>query len=244
MRDYKQEFEKRVAFIKELVKNSRTNGIIFGNSGGKDCALVGILCKAACDNTIGVIMPCASSRNFGSDKDDGLEVAEQFGIETRLVDLTAVREAELAALEGVTKMIPASTANIAPRLRMTTLYAIAGSENLLVAGTGNRSERYMGYFTKWGDGAFDFDPIADLTVTEVYEFLEYLNAPRSIIEKAPSAGLFEGQTDEQEMGVSYKAIDNFLLYGKANEKDLTVIKRYHSRAGHKLVPAVVYSGEE
>ena len=242
MRDYKQEFEKRVEFIRGLVEQSHTRGIVFGNSGGKDCALVGILCKAACDNTVGVIMPCASKRNFGSDYDDGLEVAKKFGIETRVVDLTAVREAELAALASVTEMTAASTANIAPRLRMTTLYAIGGSENLLVAGTGNRSERYMGYFTKWGDGGFDFDPIADLTVTEVYEFLEYLDAPRSIIEKAPSAGLFEGQTDEQEMGVTYAAIDRFLLTGEANEHDRAIIDRYHSRAGHKLVPAVVYEG--
>jgi len=242
MRDYKQEFEKRVEFIRGLVESSHTKGIIFGNSGGKDCALVGILCKAACDNTVGVIMPCASRRNFGSDYDDGMEVARQYGIETRVVDLTAVREAELAALASVTEMTASSTANIAPRLRMTTLYAIGGSENLLVAGTGNRSERHMGYFTKWGDGGFDFDPIADLTVTEVYEFLEYLGAPRSIIEKAPSAGLFEGQTDEQEMGVSYAAIDKFLLTGEANEQDKAIIDRYHSRAGHKLCPAVVYEG--
>lgn len=241
MRDYREEFEKRVSFIHELVRSSGTRGIIFGNSGGKDCALVGILCKAACENTVGIIMPCASKRNFCSDYDDGLEVAKQYGIETRVVDLTAVREAHLAALAPVVDMIDSSTANIAPRLRMTTLYAIAGSENLLVAGTGNRSERHMGYFTKWGDGAFDFDPIADLTVTEVYEFLEYLGAPRSIIEKAPSAGLFEGQTDEQEMGVSYAAIDRYLLTGEANEHDKAIIDRYHSRAGHKLVPAVVYS---
>lgn len=240
MRDYKLEFEKRVAFIKDLVLQSHTNGIVYGNSGGKDCTLVGILCKAACENTIGVIMPCASSRNFGSDRDDGLRAAEQYGIETRTVDLTAVRQAQLSALSGVTSMTEPSAANIAPRLRMTTLYAIAGSENLLVAGTGNRSERYMGYFTKWGDGAFDFDPIADLTVTEIYEFLEYLNAPRCIIEKAPSAGLFEGQTDEQEMGVSYRAIDNFLLTGEASEEDMRIISRYHSRAGHKLAPAVLY----
>ena len=242
MRDYKQEFENRVEFIRKLVKESHTNGIIFGNSGGKDCALVGILCKAACDNTVGIIMPCASKRNFGSDYDDGMAVAEKYGIETRVVDLTAVREAELAALSSVTEMTPASIANIAPRLRMTTLYSIGGSENLLVAGTGNRSERYMGYFTKWGDGAFDFDPIADLTVGEVYEFLEYLGAPRSILEKAPSAGLFEGQTDEQEMGVSYAAIDRYLLTGEANDHDKAIIDRFHSRSAHKLVPAVIYEG--
>lgn len=240
MRDYQEEFEKRVAFIRGLISDAHVSGVVFGNSGGKDCALVGILCKAACENTVGVLMPCASSQNYGQDIDDGLAVAAQFGIETRRVDLTAVREAMLAALPEAVEMTPASTANIAPRLRMTVLYAIAGSENRLVAGTGNRSERYMGYFTKWGDGAFDFDPISDLTVTEIYEFLEYLNAPRSIIEKAPSAGLFEGQTDETEMGVSYAAIDNYILNGTASEADAAIIERYHSRAAHKLRMPPVY----
>ncbi len=241
MRDYQLEFEKRVAFIRKAVADSHTRGIVFGNSGGKDCALVGILCKAACDNTVGVIMPCGSSRNFGSDMDDGHALAEGFGIESRTVDLSAVKAAHMEALKAATDMSGSSAANIAPRLRMTTLYAIAGSENLLVAGTGNRSERYMGYFTKWGDGGFDFDPIADLTVKEVYEFLEHLGAPRSIIEKAPSAGLFEGQTDEAEMGVTYAAIDRYLLTGEADEADLAVIERYHSRAGHKLSLPLVYS---
>ena len=91
----------------------------------------------------------------------------------------------------------------------------------------------MGYFTKWGDGANDFNPIADLTVTEVYEFLEYLGAPRSIIEKAPSAGLFEGQTDEQEMGVTYAAIDKYMETGEASAHDKEIIDRYHARSEHK-----------
>ncbi len=171
MRDYQKEFDARVAFIRALVADAHVSGIVFGNSGGKDCALAGILCKAACDDTVGVLMPCASGRNFGSDTDDALAVSAQFGIEARRIDLTAARQAMLDALPAVTEMTDAAIANIAPRLRMTTLYAIAGSENRLVAGTGNRSERYMGYFTKWGDGACDFNPIADLTVTEVYEFL-------------------------------------------------------------------------
>jgi len=243
MRNYKEEFEKRVQFIRGLVSNAHVDGIVFGNSGGKDCALVGILCKAACENTVGVLLPCASVRNYGSDTDDGLAVARQFGIETRQVDLTEVRAAMLSALGNATEMTPAAIANIAPRLRMTTLYAIAGSENRLVAGTGNRSERYMGYFTKWGDGAFDFDPIADLTVAEVYEFLNYLNAPRAIIEKAPSAGLFEGQTDEAEMGVSYAAIDEYILHGTGTPQDIAVIQRYHSRNAHKLQLPAVYRAE-
>lgn len=240
MRDYAIEFEKRVDFIKKLVADSHVNGIIFGNSGGKDSALVGILCKAACENTVGIIMPCSSKRNFGIDRDDGMELAEQFGIETRLIDLTAQKELAMATLSEVTTLNDAAVSNIAPRLRMITLYAIAASEGRLVAGTGNRSEAYMGYFTKWGDGGHDFNPISDLTVKEVYEFLEYLNAPQSIIKKAPSAGLFEGQTDEQEMGVTYAAIDEYLLNGNANEHDLEIINRYHSRSEHKRSGIAVY----
>ena len=236
MRDYQQETEARVAYIRDLVQKSGVNGIVYGNSGGKDSALVGILCKAACDNTVGVIMPCASRQNFGRDTDDGRALAEQFGIETRTVDLTPVRETELAQLNAVCTLNNAAITNIAPRLRMTTLYAIGAAENRLVAGTGNRSEIYMGYFTKWGDGASDFDPIADLTVGEVYEFLRYLGAPEQIIKKAPSAGLFEGQTDEQEMGVSYAAIDKYILTGEANEHDKAIIERYHSRSEHKRRP--------
>lgn len=240
MRDYKQEFESRTAFLRGLIESSGAAGFVYGNSGGKDSALVGILCKAACENTVGILMPCASKRNFGEDTDDGLEVARQFRIETRTADLTAVREAELGVLSGITKINDAARANIAPRLRMTTLYSVAASENLLVVGTGNRSEAYMGYFTKWGDGAYDCNPISDLTVTEIYEFLRYLDAPASIIQKAPSAGLFEGQTDEAEMGVTYAAIDHFLFTGEASEHDRAVIEGYHRRSEHKRMPAAVY----
>lgn len=240
MRDYQKEFENRVAFIRQTLAESHASGIVFGNSGGKDSALVGILCKAACDNTVGIIMPCASARNFGMDADDGNALAEQFHIETRTVDLTAVREAELSALSVATQINQAALVNIAPRLRMTTLYAIAASENRLVAGTGNRSEAYLGYFTKWGDGAHDFNPISDLTVTEIFAFLEYLKAPRCIIDKAPSAGLFDGQTDEAEMGVTYQAVDRYLETGEADAKDLAVIQRFHLRSEHKRSPIATY----
>ena len=169
MRDYAKEFENRVAFIRDLLKSSGAKGVIYGNSGGKDSALVGILCKAACDNTVGIMMPCASKRNFGEDMTDGLAVAEQFNIETRTVDLTAEKELVMQTVSAVTTLNQMATSNIAPRLRMLTLYTIGAAEGRLVAGTGNRSEAYMGYFTKWGDGAYDFNPIADLTVTEIYE---------------------------------------------------------------------------
>ncbi len=233
MRNYKEEFENRVAFIRKTVSAAGAKGIVYGNSGGKDCSLVSILCKAACDNTVGIIMPCSSSRNFGRDTDDALEVARKYKIETRNIDLTPIKELAVEKLSAVTELSPMASANINPRLRMITLYTVAASENRLVAGTGNRSEANMGYFTKWGDGACDFNPIADLTVKEVYEFLEYLGAPRCVIDKAPSAALFEGQTDEQEMGISYERIDRYLLTGEATDEDRALIERRIAGSAHK-----------
>ncbi len=233
MRDYAKEFADRVSYIRELVEKSGVSGIVYGNSGGKDCTLVGILCKFACENTLGIMMPCASKRNFEQDMKDAKEVSEHFGIQSRVIDLTDVRQCEMDRLSAITTLTPAAVNNIAPRLRMTTLYAVAASENRLVAGTGNRSEAYMGYFTKWGDGACDFNPISDLTATEVIEFLKWLTAPACVINKAPSAGLFDGQTDEDEMGVTYNAIDTYILTGEASERDKKVIDRFHRVSEHK-----------
>ena len=235
MRDYAKEFADRVSYIRELVEKSGVSGIVYGNSGGKDCSLVGILCKFACENTVGIMMPCASKRNFEQDMKDAKEVSEHFGIQSRVIDLTDVRQCEMDRLSAITTLTPAAVNNIAPRLRMTTLYAVAASENRLVAGTGNRSEAFMGYCTKWGDAAADFNPIADLSVTEVFEFLDYLDAPETIRRKAPSAGLFEGQTDEKEMGVSYAAIDRYMDGGAVTDAERAVIERFHRNSEHKRV---------
>jgi len=243
LRDYKIEFENRVAFIKETLSSASAAGIVFGNSGGKDAALVGILCKAACNNTVGVITPCESKRNFGEDKEHAQILAKQFNIESRMIDLTMVKQSLLNAVNNATTPSAQAAANIAPRLRMTAWNVIAQTENRLLAGTGNRSEIYMGYFTKFGDGAYDFNPISDLTVTEVYEFLRYLNAPECIINKSPSAGLFEGQTDEAEMGVTYKSIDTFLLCGATSEHDTKIIQRHNNASEHKRKMPIVYKGE-
>jgi NAD+ synthase len=243
-RNYQQETEKRIAFIQTCLNNAGATGIVYGNSGGKDSALVGILCKKACPDTVGIILPCGSRRNYNEDKTDAQEVARLYDISTRVVDLTPIKESFLALLGSQTTLSTLAVANLAPRLRMTTLYAIAASENRLVAGTGNRSEGYMGYFTKWGDGAHDFNPIADLTVTEIYEFLRYLGAPEAVLTKAPSAGLFDGQTDEGEMGVTYQAIDTFLLEGRLTEADKAIIERYHRVSEHKRKMPITYTGED
>jgi NAD+ synthase len=179
-------------------------------------------------------MPCASKRNYGEDADDGRALADKFNIEMRTVDLTAVRGTAVAEIEKCAEITPQALSNMAPRLRMLTLYTIGQSENRLVAGTGNRSELYVGYFTKWGDGAFDINPISDLTVTEIYEFLRYLDAPASIINKAPSAGLYDGQTDEDDMGFKYSELDAYLLDGiKPAEEKWKIIERMHAVSEHK-----------
>lgn len=244
MRDYQKETQQRVEFIRNLLADAHCNAIVFGNSGGKDSALVGILCKMACPDTLGVAMPCSSTRNFGEDMEDALALANQYGIPTETVDLTPVRESLLAQIAPVQQLDKASLGNIAPRLRMTTLYAIAQSRGALVAGTGNRCERFMGYFTKWGDGACDFNPIADLTVSEIYEFLAHLNAPANIIQKAPSAGLFEGQTDEQEMGVTYAEIQQYIESGSCGNEHDAIIARAHRVTAHKRKPAPLYGDAE
>ena len=241
MRNYTLETEKRVAWIRGQLASAHAEGIVFGNSGGKDSALVGILCKMACENTVGIAMPI-SKRNFGEDLQDADEVAEKFAIEKRTIELAEAKDAMLRVLAGATTLSDMATANISPRLRMITLYAVAASENRLVAGTGNRSEGHMGYFTKWGDGAYDFNPIADLTVTEVYEFLRHLGAPEAVIAKAPSAALFDGQTDEQEMGITYAAIDDYILNGVATPEDKAKIDAYHARSEHKRRLPTKYDG--
>ena len=243
MRNWREEKEKRVVFIRDMLARSGAKGVIFGNSGGKDSALVAALCSAACDNVLGVMMPCASKRNFGEDLEDAKKVAEKYGVPTLTVDLTGVREALLSSL-GVSLEKNSALANIAPRLRMTTLYALGAEKGYLVAGTGNKSERYMGYFTKFGDGGCDFNPIADLTANEVFEFLSYLGAPEHVIMKAPSAGLFEGQTDEKEMGVTYKEIDAYMAGEPVSEEAEAIIKRYHAASLHKMTMPAVYEEDK
>lgn len=236
MRDYAKETQLRVDWLKQKLAQTKSKGFIFGNSGGKDCALVGILCKMASENTVGVIMPCQSKQNYTSDMEDAIKVANQYGIKTRTVDLTETKESILKALQGNTNPQynkPTAFANLNPRLRMTTLYTIAQTEGFLVAGTGNRSEISLGYFTKWGDGGYDLNPIGDLTVREVYEFLAYLDAPLSVRTKKPSAGLWEGQTDEQELGITYDEVDDYLLYGKATPEVKQRVDNSIKNSAHK-----------
>lgn len=238
---FEQEVAERVMWIRDIMSKSGAKGIVFGNSGGKDCTLVGILCKMAIPNVISLVMPCESSINYNEDKDHASKMTLQYKIDSVEIDLTDIKRAFRLALDGiVSESDTMALANINPRLRMTALYSYAYKHNYLVAGTGNLSERTMGYFTKFGDGAFDFNPIGNLTVTEVYSFLRYLKAPNDIIDKAPSAGLYEGQTDEAEMGISYTDIDEYIRNKKGTTENIAKVERAIKRSAHKRAPLLVY----
>lgn len=137
-------------------------------------------------------------------------------------------------------ILPLSKSNIKPRLRMITLYSIGQHKGYLVTGTGNKSEVTMGYFTKWGDGAYDFNPIADLTAGEVISMGKALGVPDEILEKKPSAGLWAGQTDEEEMGITYATIDKYILHGEGSVEDIEKIENAYRRTQHKREMPKVY----
>jgi len=192
-------------WIKAQVERAGTKGAVLGLSGGLDSAVVGALCaRALGDSALGVILPCESS---AQDVEHAELVGKAIGLRTELVSL----DGSLASLEAVLPDSPRSArANLKPRLRMIVLYHYANRLSYLVAGTGNRSEIMLGYSTKHGDGAADILPIGGLHKTQVRELARGLGIPAEIIDKPPSAGLWEGQTDEAELGMSYADIDRAL----------------------------------
>ncbi|MGI9951883.1 NAD(+) synthase [Moorellaceae bacterium AZ2] len=232
--------DKLVAWIQEKVQKSGCQGVVLGLSGGIDSAVVAALCKRAFpENSLGLIMPCYSNPR---DAEDAELVARTLSLPTKTIVLDAVYDALVEALTG-SPYIPQerslALANIKPRLRMTALYYWANKLNYLVVGTGNKSELAVGYFTKYGDGGVDILPLANLVKTQVRELALYLHIPESIINKPPSAGLWEGQTDEGEMGLTYAVLDHYLLTGEAPPAVAERINHLMAGSQHKRqLPAV------
>ncbi|MEI6631497.1 MAG: NAD(+) synthase [bacterium] len=192
-------------WIKERVHKANKRGIIVGLSGGIDSAVTAVLSKRALgDNVLGLILPCESHPR---DEELALKVARKFNIRVKKTDLTDAYKKLCCTFSGAKRVVKA---NLKPRLRMMTLYYLANSLNYLVAGTGNKSELMIGYFTKYGDGGCDILPLGGLLKTEVRKLAQELRIPAEIIQRAPTAGLWEGQTDEGEIGLSYKELDNCL----------------------------------
>ena len=227
-----------VTWLQEQVKVSGTQGILVGLSGGIDSSVVANLIKKAFpENSLGVILPCKSN---DKDKADGSAVALAADLKFVEVDLTQTHESLLMNIQSAVKDLDTTNhqltdANLRARLRMSTLYGIANNMGYLVAGTDNAAELLTGYFTKYGDGGVDILPLAHLTKREVFEWAKHLGVPQSVIDRKPSAGLWEGQTDEDEMGVTYDAIDNYIEGKPVSEEDKIIIERMHARTQHKRV---------
>ncbi|MBT4804658.1 NAD+ synthase [Candidatus Woesearchaeota archaeon] len=240
--------EKIVVWIQEKVKEAKADGVIVGLSGGIDSSCVAALCKKAFpENVQGVIMPCLSNP---LDKEHAESIAKHFEIPYKIVDLEESFKNVFKVSEGEEydkdKHKGLATANIKPRLRMTTLYYFANKLNYLVVGTDNKTESMIGYFTKHGDGGVDILPISSLFKREVRKLAAALEISEEIITKKPSAGLWEGQTDEDEMGLSYEEVDDILSKIEDNEcvshidqEKLEKVKRMMSTSEHKrnLPPA-------
>jgi NAD+ synthase len=215
-------------WLRQRVAASGANGIVVGLSGGVDSAVVLRLAQmAAPDHVVGVLLPCHSDPH---DETDAKLVADLFNVRVIRIDLASAYDRLAADLKsGMSRLSPAQIpttpsdstdirarvplANIKPRLRMSSLYYIANVLNYLVAGTGNRSELTIGYFTKYGDGGVDLLPIGHLLKSEVRALARALEVPASIIDKPPSAGLWLGQTDEEEMGFTYADLESYLTDG-------------------------------
>ena len=225
-------------------------GLLFGLSGGIDSAVVAKLCQLAFpQRVLGVILPCYS---HPQDEADARLVATTFGIPVARVDLGPTFDALTDSLSHAVRGLPSHVetvdikqqlpeANVKPRLRMASLYFLANSLNYLVAGTGNRSEITLGYYTKYGDGGVDVLPIGGLLKSEVYALARELGVPEPIMTKPPTAGLWVGQTDEAEMGFSYDMLEAYLAKG-ASAVPAHVAKRIEqlrASSNHKrMMPAI------
>ena len=218
--------ERLAAWMRERVTEAGAQGLVVGLSGGVDSAVVARLSQLAAPGAaVGVLMPCHSE---SQDERDAAAVATHFSLPTLRVDLAQTYDALAAGVKDALRTLPTTihkehphddprsrvpVANIKPRLRMTTLYFVANTLNYLVAGTGNKSELSIGYFTKYGDGGVDILPLANLVKSEVQALARELNVPETIVTRTPTAGLWLGQTDESEMGFTYEELERYLRDG-------------------------------
>jgi NAD+ synthase len=230
------------AWLRDYAAQAGAKGYVVGLSGGIDSACTAALCQRAVGHhAVGVLMPCHSQPE---DLELARLLAHTFRLETVTVELGPAYDAILAALPP--QVPDMARANIKPRLRMTALYAIAQARNCLVAGTGNKSEIMVGYFTKYGDGGTDVEPLGDLYKGQVRTLARELGVPQPIIDRPPTAGLWAGQTDEEEMGITYEQLDATLAaiesgqLAGADPALLAKVQRMVAASAHKRAVAPIF----
>ena len=228
LKEYCLEIEK---FLKEYLEKSHCKAYILGLSGGVDSSLVAAIAKKAVgkDRLFCYALPIYSNPK---DVEDAKKVAKQLDVNLRVIDLSKTYDSYIESLGGE-EFIQLTKSNLKVRMRMVTLFAFAQEKSGLVLGTDNMDEAYVGYFTKYGDGAADVLPIVHLTKSEVRDAAKMYGLSEILANRVPSAGLFEGQTDEKEMGISYKDLDDFLLGKEIDPKAKERIEHLHKISEHK-----------
>lgn len=248
--------------IQDYFRNCNTNRAVVGMSGGIDCSVVARLLQMAGIDVTLILMPNGESMNLAGDKNDSMDLINKFNFQYSTFSITDTVASLLSSmcvsynphkqnvclLRGVTgdiegeniELSEMAIANINPRIRMIMLYTLAQSMNALVVGTGNLSEITMGYFTKWGDGASDFNPIKEYTKSEIRIIAKHIGIPERIITKAPSANLWVGQTDEDEMGITYYDLDRYILTKEGSKDTIEKVERTIKRVAHKNNPIATH----
>lgn len=225
-----------VKFMQDYLKDSHQDGYVLGLSGGIDSSAVAALAlKAVGKERLHCIMMPINS--LEEDLKDAITLAQDLDINYSVIDGSKAFNELVKEFESLGIELDASTkGNLKARIRMSILYAYGQKNRMLVLGTDNLDESYVGYFTKYGDGGVDLLPICRLTKEEVRNVASTLGVRKELVERVPSAGLYEGQTDEKEMGILYKDLDAYLLGQKVDEEVVNKIERLHRISEHKRVP--------
>ncbi len=231
-----QYIDEIVSFLKKYIEDRPfLKGYVIGISGGVDSSLASVLVKKAVgkENMMGILMPIESNI---SDLEDGIQLCKAMDIPYKVIDASETFKSFKSTVEPQSGELDRSTlGNLKARMRMSILYAYAQKHGYLVVGTDNADETYTGYFTKYGDGAVDILPIKHLLKGEVVKACKILGVPTKLAERVPTAGLFEGQTDETEMGVTYAELDDYLLGKEIKPEAKAKIERLHAISEHKRI---------